>query len=248
MFIFPVQKAVWLSLASVPPPSGVNRGRKAWRAGGVSTCGRSAARTACGRRPGKRGFQSETLTRTTVQGAKLIFSHQAREQCSVLGKKMYRLTSGSCFDGLSLPRAKFQNWKVCWGCVHSSSSLRTLSFKIDYASSFRFRFGFHVSMCGAYDKLTDSSLHTHLVSKMLPAPQPLVSARVSFLLWALFICWLLTPSPVSSTTVQIDGRPSLWGLFNIIYLVIVPISSVCIYPTSLGFLFQTRGKHDTFIF
>lgn len=115
-------------------------------------------------------LKSDARTRTGYPEGKInVFSSNRRAGLCV-GDEDVSFDLWSLFWQAPPSRAKFRNWEVCWGCGHSGSSLSTLRFKIYDASSFRLSLGFHLSMCRTYDKVTNSSLHTHLISNRLPTP------------------------------------------------------------------------------
>lgn len=113
-------------------------------------------------------LKSNALTGTSYPEGKInIFSSNQRAVLCV-GEEDVSFDLRNLFWQAPSSRAKFWNWKVCWGYVHSSSSLSTLRLKIDDASSFSLSLGSHFSTCRACDILTNSLLHTHLISNMLP--------------------------------------------------------------------------------
>ena len=113
-------------------------------------------------------LKSDALTWTRYPEGKInIFSSNQRTVLCV-GKEDVSFDLWTLSWQIPPSRAKFWYQKVCWGCVHSRSSLTTLRFKIYYASAFCLSLGFHFSICRACDILTTSSLHTYLISNKLP--------------------------------------------------------------------------------
>lgn len=116
--------------------------------------------------PRKQLLKSHTLTGTGGAEGKInIFS--SNQSTALCRGRDASFDHWNLFWQAPPLRRKCRNWKVYWGNVHSSSSLSTMRFKIYWDSSFSLHLGFHFSICRAYNKLANSSLHTHLISNRL---------------------------------------------------------------------------------